>query len=275
MSTINLEKELVKKNEQRKVKLQEFGTLSEVKLLLEHTEQEELNVLRGFKLDDHIRRVEEERGKLIETEKFETEYGNSHQVDDIASICVRYRLRFLPLSKFKGAIDPLLASKIVAFGKQHNIDPVQYADNFYVAAPAEDFRMEETKHRKPMPRPVVSMDPLLFYKTDREGQFWTLIHKWGSEFTVTRLFRSLKYRNEAFYVAHWSMMLTAVILLAFTGLVGGYTFPFWALTLISAVLGTIGGFIKYGCLSEADEANLFSERNWSDASIHKMVEWNE
>lgn len=270
---INLEKELRAKTADHRAELQEFNALKEVRLLLEHTEQEERNVLKAYNLDEHLVRAEKEQGLLIESEKFEAEFGSAFNIKHIGHIAKQYRLRFLPLDKFKGAIDPLLATKMVAFGKKHNIDPSKDTTGFYVLAPSEDFRLEETKHHRP--RPVVSQDPLLFYKLDRTGEVWTLIHKWGSEFNYMRMIRSLKYRNEAYYVAHWSMVFTALFLLAFTVLIGGYTLPMWAIMAVSSVLGVAGGFIKYSCLEAADEANLFTEKNWTDSSYHKMVNWDE
>jgi hypothetical protein len=271
--SIDLQKELTQKNVRRRTELQEFGEVKEMKLLMENTAAEERKILRHFDLDENVQKVEALRGQIIESETFTTEFGNCYQVADIAMLAKQYRLRFLPLSKFKGGIDPLLATKIVAFGKEHNIDPTAYADNFYVLAPAEDFRLTETKHYRP--RPVISQDPLLFYKTDRDGKFWTMVHKWGTEFNYIRMVRSLKYRDASHYVAHWSIVLTAVAMLAFTSLIGGYTVPMWAIALISAVLGTVGGFVKYGCLSDADENNLFTEKNWTDSSYHKTVNWDE
>lgn len=270
---VNLEKELAQKNEERTIERQALENVGEMKLLLEATAVEERAVLRTFGLDENIRKVEEARGKQLESEQFTEEYGNVYQFQDIAGLAVQYRLRFLPLSKFRGGIDPLLATKMVAFGKKHGIDPNAYAENFYVLAPSEDFALTTEKHYRP--RPVVAQDPLLFYRTDREGEFWTLIMKWGTEFNYFRLIRSLKYRNAHYYITHWSMVFTSVLLLAFTGLIGGFTVPMWLIALPCVVVGIVSAFIKFGCLEAADEKNLFTELNWTDDRFHKMVNWNE
>lgn len=270
---INLEKELVQKNETRKAKLEKLDETEEMKLLMEHMAGEERNVLRHFNLDENVQKVEALRGQMLESEKFTEEYGNSYQYNDIAFLALQYRLRFLPLVKFKGGIDPLLATKMVSFGKKHNADPIAYADNYYVLAPAEDFALETEKHHRP--RPIVAQDPLLFYRTDREGHNWTLVHKWGTEFNYLRMINAFKYRNSAYYVGHWAIVFSAILMVAFCALIGGYTVPMWSIALISSVIGTIASFIKYGCLNEADEKNLFTETNWTDSRHHIMVNWDQ
>jgi len=179
------------------------------------------------------------------------------------------------LKQFKGAIDPILATKMIAFGDKHGIDPTRDVDAFYVLAPATDFALEVEKHRKPKPRPVISLDPILFYKADRDGNFWSMVHKWGSEFNFLRLINSLRFRDENYYTWHWSLVFFAVYLIGFTALFGAATFSMLTITGLCAVLGFISGLIKCGALTETKRKNLFSNKNWTDGRYHVDIEWDE
>lgn len=270
---IDLTQELAKKGEARSQAIEKFGSITEVKQLMQAAEGREREVLKAFHLDDNIVKVENLRGQVMESEKFKEEFGNSVARVDIGKLAIKYHMRFLSLSQFKGAIDPILAAKMLAFGDKHGIDVTKDTDNFYVLAPAGDFNLETEKHRKP--RPVVSQDPILFYKADRVGEFWTIVHKWGTEFNFLRLINSLRFRDENFYVWHYTLVFFAIYMLAFTGLFGGFTWNMAVITAICGVLAFASGLVCCGVLSDSSRKNKFSDKNWTDSRFHVDVAWDE
>jgi hypothetical protein len=271
---VNLEKELKQETVAHNEQLEKFSGISEMKQLLEHSAGKEREVLGIFGLDENIKKVEAMTGRKIETEKFEKTYGNIYHKSRIESLAMDYRLRFLPLSAFKGGIDPLLATKIVQFCEEHKLEARNQQDSFYVLAPSEDFRLETELHRKP--RPIVAQDPLLFYKAedDRTGQYWTLVHKWGNEFNYFRLLKSWKYKNEVNYGWFQSIMWTSILMMVFTFLIGGASMPFLLTLACCSFLGFIIGMIQLGTMDDSAKANKFTDKNWTDSRYHKTVSWD-
>lgn len=214
---INLEKELEVKTNQRVKESSNFENIKEVKLLLAANGQQEQEVLREFGLNDALIEVETNRGELIQLEKFKQEYGTCFNIKDIKKLAIDYNLKFLPLNLYNGGVDPLLARKILDFCTEHDLDyrAEAHSDSFYVLAPYADFKLETNFHKKPEPRPIVTLDPLLFYKCDRNEEIWTYMYKWGSEFTPWRLMSSMKYVSTPLYFLHHFLImfcLTAFIL---------------------------------------------------------------
>lgn len=208
---VNLQKKLEKSTENRIEAPEKYEGIENIKLLLENTAVEEQDLLKSFKLDDNLRHLEQIRSDSIEIEKFREEYGNVYMVEDIKKLAIKYRLRFLKLEAYKGAIDPLLATKMLAFGKQHNVEIKNLSgfDHLKVLASAEDFSITT----KEIVRPTISLDPLLFYKLDRDGKFWTLIHKWGKTFTYIRWLTSLPFRNKK--LMFWFVSIPTICFFAF------------------------------------------------------------
>jgi len=272
---VDLEEELKQTSARQNESVNEFNDLTEVKLLLEHNGQRERAVLRNFSLDDSLVRVEEERGKILEIEDFTKCYGNAYSLNTIKALALRYRMRFLPLNMYAGAIDPLLARKLLEFGEKHNIDVTHSGtqDMFYVLAPGEDFKLEKEVH-KHIVRRVVLTDPLLFYRGDtddnknREGKLWTLVHKWGTDMSAWRAVKALPFRNgKALWVAN-TLAVWAVSFVVITLLFATYSFSPVTLLLISLLIGMVLSAIRSSNISESDAKNKFTEQNWSDSRYH-------
>lgn len=102
--------------------------------------------------------------KKIEAQLYNYESKNVYEIDDIKSIAVKYRLRFLPTKYFKNKIPNEAIFKIKSLEKANDTTIKQ----FYILAPSQNFDLED-----------VNKDPLLFAPLSN-GKF-LLIHKWGTD----------------------------------------------------------------------------------------------
>lgn len=229
---INLEKELQKATVVKQKEAQQFEGIKEVKLLLQATDNREQELLRSFNLNDTLVQVEENRGKQIQLEKITAEFGASYHIEDIRELASNYNLRFLPLELYNGGIDSQLATKMLQFIDKHDLDAraIAHSDSFYILAPCEDFKLQTNVHEKPAPRPIYMNDPLLFYKSDRNEEVWTFVHKWGSEFTPVRLLTSMKYHSSLGY-------FTSKFLVAFV--IAAFAIPAFGLFLTSSLITSV------------------------------------
>lgn len=274
-TTINLEKELKDVGISQLEEVTRFSEIDEVKMLLEHNSVKERSVLRNFNLDDSHKRVEARTGQLIEIQDFTKCYGNAYQLSAIGVLAVRYNMKFLPLNRFAGAIDPLLANKLLAFGEKHGIDPASPGaqDMFYVLAPAKDFKLETEVHET-IVRKIVSRDPLLFYRGDtkdnnnREGQLWTLVHKWGTDLTLYSALRAIPFRNAKTLWVCNALAYSAVVFLIINLLIATYDWSIPLITFVSVIIGCLASCIRSGNINDSDEKNMFSELGWSDSRYH-------
>ncbi len=105
------------------------------------------------------------------------EHDNIFYIDDIKAICIRYRLRFLESSLFKGEIPQEAVSKIKQLEKDHNTT----LKGFKILAPSKLFKLENYD------------DPLLFAPIG--NGYYYLIHKWGNDMSVWRKWLMYPFRN--------------------------------------------------------------------------------
>lgn len=221
---INLEKELVKSSNQKEKELTELEGIKDVKLLLDNKSAEESAVLRSFNLDQLQRSVEHNRGVQITMEKVKAEYGNAYHKDSLKELAIAYDLKLLPLEEYKGGIDSLLASKIVAFCKERGLAPdrVVHSNSFFVLGPYESFNLGHNTVKR---RPIVAKDPLLFYKDPIEKEMFILVHKWGNDFSPFRMLKAMKAIDLNHWIAYkmliyWCIVSTCAFIIS--GLVGNY-----------------------------------------------------
>lgn len=201
MFKVNLEKELVKKNQVR--------ISAEELLILQETDR--IGIVENDSLDRigiGVLKEGKELKEKLDTAKKQTLRFNQDRVfhvSQIEKLCNQYYLRFLPAALFKGAIDKELPSKISQFEMAYNVECYSTENsngwegslytpfrddennithmkakrnNTYIMAPKQSFKLEE--------RPK---DPLLFYKINDE--YYYLIHKWGNDLSVFRRVRGL------------------------------------------------------------------------------------
>lgn len=109
----------------------------------------------------------------------------------IKEICKTYDLRLLPTSKYRGAIDVDVATKIKEFCDENKL-PITNADLFILAPTTSFDTVDEI-----IPKDT---DPILFYRTDKsvnwnfqaaENETFSQIHNWGNDFTDWRKLRFL------------------------------------------------------------------------------------
>lgn len=107
---------------------------------------------------------------LLETNKI-------FHIEDIRSICVTYRLRFLHSNLFKSEIPHEAFSKIKQLEKNHETS----LKGFKIMAPSKLFKLENYD------------DPLLFAPIG--NGYYYLIHKWGNDLSVWRKWLMYPFRN--------------------------------------------------------------------------------
>ena len=98
--------------------------------------------------------------------------------ENIKSIAVKFRLRFLPTKYFKNEIPNDAIFKIKSLEKLNNTTIKQ----FYILAPSQNFDLED-----------VNKDPLLFAPL-KNGKF-LLIHQWGTDLKWYKKITSLPLKS--------------------------------------------------------------------------------
>lgn len=167
---VNLEKELIRQN--RKI-----AAPAELLLINEYdrlgSEIADDAVLNRIGLNSAVKegqKLKERFGNLEQqTRKFNPE--RVFHISQIEALCHKYYLRFLPASRFRGAIDNKLPGQIAQVEIAYKIECDQA--NTFIVAPASSFKLEQ--------RPK---DPLLFYRINDE--YYYLIHKWGNDLNIFR-----------------------------------------------------------------------------------------
>ena len=102
---------------------------------------------------------------------------NIFHKDTIKKICVRYRLRFLDSSLFKGEYPKNITKIIGKIERNHNTT----LSNFMIMAPSKLFKIKSPD------------DPILFVPIGND--YYYLIHKWGEEFNYLRKLMVLPFKN--------------------------------------------------------------------------------
>ncbi len=105
------------------------------------------------------------------------ETKNIYHLDQIKSICIDYRLRFLDTKFFKGDLPYEAISKIKHIEKKHNTE----LKGFKIIAPSKLFKLENAD------------DPLLFAPIG--NGYYYLIHKWGNDLNPIRKWLMMPFRN--------------------------------------------------------------------------------
>ncbi|UTW63251.1 hypothetical protein KFE98_03590 [bacterium SCSIO 12741] len=167
----------------------------------------------------------------------------------IRTICLRYRLRFLPLHLYKGDIPPK-AQFIIH--KYQDLLGMKAAD-FRIAAPAEKFQLRDCTN-----------DPLLFLRVGDDR--FLLVHQWGRDMSRFRKVISYPWISMSHLIKSVimvSLLLTLIfpdsLLLADQASTGmriqlhGYLF------LVTGGLLFFASLI-YGVMTSQD----FSSDNWND-----------
>lgn len=197
MFRVNIEKQL----DAEKVKTQQGETLvKEAKLLLDGNHQRERDLLKKIGLGHSIIKAETARGLGIERQNLEEKYeGKVYMIDEIKNLCLDYDLRFLNTEHFKGHIDTEIGYKVKSFFDKHKLNENYDNKMFYILAPKKAFNLED----RPKPPPV---DPILFYRPNRNEQKYLMVHQWGNDFTILRLIKGLMVRTAWSYYFSMSIL---------------------------------------------------------------------
>ena len=291
--TIQLDKELemIAQNDEKA-----FEPLQEVKLLLAGDHQQDVNLMRSLAGNSKLIQQEKIVGAQLELERFNSQYGKTFTIDQIKALAVKYHLRFLHSTKFKGDMDIQVISKVKEFAKEHEVsclDEHSLGTKFFIMAPAESFHMttrslksvraqeKEEARRKLM----LERDPILFYKIDQKH--YRMIHKWGRDLTASRAtmgwyWKNFKNYSKANRIAVGILFVLSAILMnvklstlseteTFQKYFNsGLVFSFANLLLL-LVMGLVLAF-RLGRVQKEGEPReaLFGETNWDQSELILM-----
>lgn len=260
---INLQKELDKERKKPEQELKDFTGVSDVKLLLDKTSADEQALLRSFGINHVQAHVEELRGKTIQLETVAEEYGSSYNNDQLQALCENYDLKFLPLNLYRGNVDSLLATKIIKFCREQNLDPraVAHSNSFFILAPYESFKLKKGEVLRSDP------DPIVFYKVPGQWGVYTLIHKWGNDFGIVRAFNALQYKSKNGFTM-WYFIKAFLPLMVLSSL-GCFIFGSMVSIWPSFILPTLAAF----CYAMATRSQRKEKKGWGNY-LTKHI-WNE
>ena len=117
-----------------------------------------------------------EQAQNLDLGKLKTE--NIFHLNEIKSLCTKYRLRFLDSRLFKGEIPYEALSKVKALQKDHE----QEIESFKMVAPAPMFNLENK-----------DKDPLLMIPLGNNHYY--LVHKWGKDLHPLRALMVFPFRS--------------------------------------------------------------------------------
>ncbi|MRH99778.1 hypothetical protein GH721_04450 [Kriegella sp. EG-1] len=121
---------------------------------------------------------------------------NIFHIEQIRSICVTYRLRFLDSSLFKGTIPEEAISKIRQIEKEHNTE----LNGYKILAPSKLFKLKDKD------------DPILFAPLG--NGYYYLIHKWGNDLHPLRKLLMWPFKdlvNLVWFTIFLSLFITLLI----------------------------------------------------------------
>ena len=104
--------------------------------------------------------------------------------DEIRSICIKYRLRFLDSTIFKGEIPVEAIAKVKQLEKSLGIPLC----NYKIVAPRDMFKLQDK-----------NSDPILFLKLSEN--LYYMVHKWGGEINSLRLLTAFPMRSITHFLA--------------------------------------------------------------------------
>src|SRR5690348_8400698 len=234
MTTINLEKSLIRENKKLAIpkELLLINEYNKFTTLAENDVLERIGLNKTLKEGKNI--INRINRNLEQTKTFNQE--RVFHISQIAAICKKYRLRFLPIDRYKGVIDSELPNKISNFEIAYNLKCTKY--NTRIVAPMRSFELE----KKPK-------DPLMFYEINEE--YFYLIHKWGNNLSSTRAILPI-LENGLFL---WLSIPSICSLLFFINFHVGIT-----ATILSFILTSLAEIISYGIYDEF--VSFINKNDW-------------
>ncbi|MCF6132439.1 hypothetical protein [Flavobacterium wongokense] len=173
---LNLERELLSKRKKFKP---EAAILAEVKALFAE------NDFAREKISQKISAKKVAESNQLQFDLLETD--RIFHLEQIKTVCIDYRLRFLDSNIFKNNIPEEAISKIRMMEKEHNTS----LEGFKIIAPSKSFHLLNYD------------DPLLFIPIGND--YYYLIHQWGTEINPWRKLLVLPIKNL------WNFTLASII----------------------------------------------------------------
>ena len=171
-------------------------------------------------------------------EKMETK--NIFHLNTIEKICVKYRLRFLDSSLFKGIYPSNISNIISSLENKHNTK----LKNFMIMAPSKLFKIKSPD------------DPILFVPIG--NNYYYLVHKWGKEFNSIRKLLVLPFKNID------NLTVFSILVSVIFSLIGKLIFPDLSMSEVFILfLFLVKGFIFIFFYTFFLTRKNFSESIWN------------
>lgn len=183
LNKLNIEKKLL--SERRKFK-SETTILEEVKAIFSKNEDDREKIVNSLKKKSSTK-PNQLLFNLLQTDKI-------FHLEQIKTICIDYRLRFLDSSLFKNTIPDEAISEIRRIEKNHKTT----LEGFKIVAPSKAFHLLNYD------------DPLLFVPIGND--YYYLIHKWGEDMNPLRKLLVLPIKNLWNFMV-FSIMVSAIVTL--------------------------------------------------------------
>jgi hypothetical protein len=175
---VNIAEEL--KTERKKM----ASVLDKAQALLNSSSVKDTNILNRLKTGNDDTR------ELVEIH--EEDFENIYTIEQIKTICINYRLRFLDTKYYKYDFPYEAVVKIREFEKRYSTT----IKNFRIIAPHKAFELQEQ-----------NQDPLLFAEISKNNYY--LLHQWGNDLAWYRKFIYFPIRN--IFTYFYSVMAAAII----------------------------------------------------------------
>lgn len=143
--------------------------LEEVQKILQADTKTRKRITKNIQEGEHVA-VNSFNFDLLKTERI-------FHIDQIKTICIDYRLRFLSSKLFKSTIPEETISKIKRLEKEHQIE----IKGFRIMAPSKLFKLEDKD------------DPLLFAPIG--NNYFYLVDKWGNDLHPLRKMLMWPFKN--------------------------------------------------------------------------------
>jgi hypothetical protein len=129
---------------------------------------------------------------------------DTYSEDQVRAICIKYRLRCLPINLFKGVMDTQVSVKKLIFENEYRETLEEKIDprNYRIVAPSEMFRVA-----------YGNLDPLLLYRFTNQGTtYYKFVHQWGGELNgwrslVNYPLRSIKHLSITTFLVWLAIIL--------------------------------------------------------------------
>lgn len=219
INTVDLVKELQKSKKK-------YDILDEVDRILSTDIEEEKRITDSLK----------KKGTLDSSAIDQLDRNNIYSLDQIKDLCIKYRLRFLDSTHFKGEIPYEAITKIKQLEKETGTE----LKNFKIVAPKELFNLEDK-----------DSDPLLFLQLSANKFYF--IHKWGGE--LNRFRSILAFPMRSFMNMFWFLLVVAFL---FSLLVTPPSLSMFAFLVVHSFIAICG----IACLLVFSQRENFSNVEW-------------